>query len=133
MLPRLQINNEYVKRQLINTVHIEKCALVEHRQDGDALVRANRAVQACYTEDLFRVSGGVRGSSTQTLDEYRGPPRLTASVEAQIQRARVEHDAAQRELQGSNAKLAEAEAEARGLEQQRTKVVVSLTEVAEKL
>ncbi|MCO5590146.1 hypothetical protein L7F22_044115 [Adiantum nelumboides] len=94
----LDIEDEFIKRQLINAINIERCALVERRVDGDHLLRSRpRNVRMAYSKDLFRLQFSEAGSSTQTLQPYRGPPRLSADVDEQLTRAmrqKPEHEVA---------------------------------------
>jgi chromosome segregation ATPase len=55
----LDIDNDFVMRQLVNAVHIERAALVPRRVDGDTLMRARRPnVQFAFSKDMYRISGG---------------------------------------------------------------------------
>lgn len=84
----LDIEDEFIKRQLINAISIERCALVDKRVDGDRLMRSRpRNVRMAYSSDLFRLQFSEAGSSTQTLQRYRGPPRLSEDVDEQIANA----------------------------------------------
>ena len=77
----LDCDNEIVKRQLILAVHIERAALVERRADGDRLMRTQPAnVQACFSADMFSISGGQAGSLSAALQDHRGAPRLSQNV-----------------------------------------------------
>ena len=54
------------------------------RAAGDALVRQHkRNVQQCYSADLFKITGGPKGSSTQTVTRYQGAPRFARDSSAQ--------------------------------------------------
>lgn len=84
----LDIPDGFVRRQLINALHIERSVLVERRSDGDDIFQSRRRnVKVCFSGDLFRVSGGEGGNSTQTLQRYGGAPRLPADVEASMAQA----------------------------------------------
>ncbi|SJX60804.1 related to DNA repair protein rad18 [Sporisorium reilianum f. sp. reilianum] len=77
----LDCDNDIVKRQLILAVHIERAALVEKRADGDRLMRTQpHNVQACFSADMFSISGGQAGSLSAALQEHRGAPRLSQNV-----------------------------------------------------
>nr|WJN25123.1 DNA repair protein [Pseudozyma thailandica] len=77
----LDFDNEVVKRQLIISAHIERAALVEHRPQGDILMRQQPYnVQACFSMDVYNVGGGTTGSMSTALNEYKGPPRLSQNV-----------------------------------------------------
>ncbi|PKI84171.1 Smc6p [Malassezia vespertilionis] len=97
VLRALEVDDEYIVRALITGLEIEKCALVRQRAEGDALLRRNpRNVIRCYSMDLFRLTGGARGSATQTLNRATGAPRLVTDTSVQISEARtsLEHIAA---------------------------------------
>lgn len=94
----LDIESDYIKRQLINSVHIEKSALVSARAEGDILMRRRlRNVQVCFSLDMYRLGGGM-GSSTMTLQPYKGPPRLSMDLEARIASMKISHTKEQDEL-----------------------------------
>ncbi|PWN36845.1 P-loop containing nucleoside triphosphate hydrolase protein [Meira miltonrushii] len=99
----LDIEDEFIKRQLINAISVERCALVEKRVDGDRLLRSRpKNVRMAYSSDLFRLQFSEAGSSTQTLQPYRGPPRLSADVDEQLARAtrqKPEHEFALQNIQ----------------------------------
>jgi chromosome segregation ATPase len=83
----LDIEDEFVKRQLIVHLNIERAALVQARVDGDVLMRSRpRNVKHAFSKDLFRLAFEA-GSSTQTLQPYRGPPRLSTNVEERLKEA----------------------------------------------
>ncbi|PWN49183.1 P-loop containing nucleoside triphosphate hydrolase protein [Violaceomyces palustris] len=78
ILRALDIEDDYITRQLITAANIERSALVEERRDGDMLMRSGRKnIQCCYSQDLYKITGGAIGSSTQTLRRRQGPPRFT--------------------------------------------------------
>lgn len=124
----LDVDNHFVKRQLINAAHIERSVLVEERQLGDQLLRARpHNVKVCFSLDLFRVTGGDGGSSTQTLQPYKGPPRLSSDVDAKLADASRRLSLDETELQSvfeqlNNVKrdLQSLSDERRGLRQQGT-------------
>ncbi|KAK0529153.1 Structural maintenance of chromosomes protein 6 [Tilletia horrida] len=87
----LEVTEPAVLCVLVNAAKIEKVALAPTRLDGQEIVRRNlRNVAHAFTADLFRVSGGVRGSSTQTLTQYRGAHKLTTNVDDSIRRVQEE-------------------------------------------
>lgn len=95
----LDVDDDFVLRKLVNGVHIESSALVEQRVDGDNLVRRNLPnVKFCYSADMFSIKGGAVGSSTQTLNPYRGPPRLSTDVKAKLAEAQAAYNETQQEL-----------------------------------
>ncbi len=97
----LDCDNEIVKRQLILSVHIERAALVERRADGDRLMRTSpHNVQACFSADMFSISGGSMSSLSTALQDHRGPPRLSQNVGDAIRKLegdqqRFDHEIAQ--------------------------------------
>ncbi|CCU99378.1 unnamed protein product [Malassezia sympodialis ATCC 42132] len=81
---RVMEMDDVIARVLIDAQHIEKSALVRARAAGDALVRQHkRNVQQCYSADLFKITGGPKGSSTQTVTRYQGAPRFARDSSAQ--------------------------------------------------
>ncbi|WFD34498.1 RNA helicase [Malassezia cuniculi] len=88
LLRALDIDDPYIVRSLVNSVNAERSALVDARVQGDMLIRRGIPnVHQVYSADLFKITGGPTGSSTQTVNKYNGPPRFTASTAAQIQEA----------------------------------------------
>ncbi|TIA89765.1 hypothetical protein E3P99_01907 [Wallemia hederae] len=64
---------------LVNQSRTESSILVKERADADKIMR-NRPynVSNCYVSNgLFSVGGGSGGSSTTTIQQYKGAPRLT--------------------------------------------------------
>ncbi|PWN43573.1 P-loop containing nucleoside triphosphate hydrolase protein [Ceraceosorus guamensis] len=119
----LDIDNDFVLHQLVNAVHIERSALVERRVDGDALMRSGkRNVHVCFSKDMFRISGGQKGSSTQTLNAHTGPMRLSANVEAQLSIAKKKQAEVDQQLQQANAELRTAVDELKKLEARRVAI-----------
>lgn len=114
----LDIKDDYILRQLVNAVHIESSALVERRPDGDQLMRRSiRNVKYCFSADMFRLGGGAVGSSTQTLNKYKGPPRLSSDLQGRLAEARAALERAQQGLAAANEKLRETQASKRQLEE----------------
>lgn len=86
---RVLDTDEHILRVLIDAHRIEKSALVHQRVQGDELMRQRWAnVQQCYSADLFRITGGPTGSSTQTVTSYTGVPRLVSDARAEMDEAR---------------------------------------------
>ncbi|KDN53305.1 P-loop containing nucleoside triphosphate hydrolase protein [Tilletiaria anomala UBC 951] len=91
ILRTLEFQSDFVKRQLIIRHHIEKGVLVKQRRDGDALLRRHLPnVKVCFSQDMFKVTGGYRGSSTETLYSPHGPTRLSKDHQAQLAHYREE-------------------------------------------
>lgn len=99
----INVDNEYVLRQLVNAAHIEAAALVERRPDGDVLMRSSpKNVRNCFSADMFRITGGQIGSGTSTLIPHKGPPRLSSDVQEKLEEAKKAHQDIQRQLQAAN-------------------------------
>ena len=75
----LKFDNEEVRCIFVNQTRSESSILVQDRKDADQIMRSRpHNVSNCYVSvGLFQVGGGS-GSSTITLQQYKGPPRLTA-------------------------------------------------------
>lgn len=126
----IDIEDEFIKRQLINSINIERCALVEKRADGDRLLRSRpRNVRMAYSLDLFRLQFSEAGSSTQVLRPYRGPPRLSADVDEQLSRAmgqKPEHEFA---LQTAQREISRLEDELRKWNEERQNLRTRIPEL----
>nr|WJN25120.1 DNA repair protein [Moesziomyces parantarcticus] len=95
----IECDNEIVKRQLILSVHVERAALVEKRADGDRLMRTQPYnVQACFSADMFSISGGQAGSLSAALQEHRGAPRLSQNVADAIRNLESEQQRLEQEI-----------------------------------
>lgn len=95
----LDIDDDFVLRQLVNAVHIESSALVVRRSDGDQLMRSQiRNIRFCFSADMFQIKGGTVGSTTQTLNPYTGPPRLSTDVRGRLEDAQAAVVATRKEL-----------------------------------
>ena len=105
VLRALEIDDPHITRALITSADIEKSALVRERAQGDRLLRAAPAnVLRCFSLDLFRITGGPTGSSTQTLNKAPGAPRFATDTRAQV--AEAQHTL--RELRGSLVRVNDA-------------------------
>lgn len=121
----LDFDDAFVKRQLINNMHIERCAIVSKREGGDALMRSNPAnVRVCFTLDFFRVDGGNTGSHSQTLNRYQGAPRLSSNVDDKIAETLERRNLIEKELQDAFAETRTLDAKRRSLEEERKKIKV---------
>nr|CDI51676.1 related to DNA repair protein rad18 [Melanopsichium pennsylvanicum 4] len=108
----LDCDNEIVKRQLILAVHIERAALVERRADGDRLMRTQPYnVQACFSADMFSISGGQAGSLSAALQDHRGAPRLSQNVGDAIRKLEADQQRLDREIAECNQRLRELKQE----------------------
>jgi hypothetical protein len=78
-------NGKAVETALINSLHIEKAALVRQRRAGDDLMRTRPFnVESCFSGDGYRLSFDG-GSSSTAMRPWKGPARLSADVAAQVQ------------------------------------------------
>jgi chromosome segregation ATPase len=61
ILDLLTFDSEAVRRMLINIAHIETTIVVEHRPDGDEIMKWNKPVEtnitACISQDAYRLGG----------------------------------------------------------------------------
>nr|WJN25121.1 DNA repair protein [Pseudozyma flocculosa] len=116
----LDCDNEIVLRQLILAVHIERAALVERRADGDRLMRTQPAnVQACFSADMFSISGGQAGSLSSALQDHRGAPRLSQNVGDVIRGLEEEQQRLDQEIAECNQRLRELKQERASFERVR--------------
>ncbi|CAG8590107.1 10002_t:CDS:10 [Acaulospora morrowiae] len=88
----LQIDDENIKRQLINQYRIESIILVERRDEADKIMHNSgrgfpHNVDGCYTMDGYKVGHRGGGFLTQSIRAYRGPARFTPDVDSQIRDA----------------------------------------------
>lgn len=121
----IDFDDDFVKRQLINNMHIERCAIVARREDGDALMRSNCAnVRICFTLDLFRVEGGNTGSHSQTITQYQGAPRLSSDVDVQILESQNRYNQVEEELQRALADTKSLEDRKKRMEQEQKRIKV---------
>lgn len=85
ILRALEFDNEWVKRQLIISSDIEKTILMERRDEADDVMYSRpHNVKTCYTASCIQV-GAVQGKRSDSMNPYRGPPRLTKDIEPEIQ------------------------------------------------
>ncbi|CAG8605460.1 7405_t:CDS:10, partial [Funneliformis caledonium] len=92
ILRALKIDDENVKRRLINNNRIESIILVEKRAEADIIMHNNgngfpRNVEGCYTIDGYKVGHKGGGFSTQSINRYRGPARFKQDIDGQIRDA----------------------------------------------
>ncbi|KAJ2616935.1 Structural maintenance of chromosomes protein 6 [Coemansia sp. RSA 1365] len=110
ILRALEIDNEIVKRQLINLNRIEQIILVEQRALGDRIMVSNGGgfphnVTACLSVDGYNVGARGGGLSTQAVKLVRPSNRLGEDISQAIEREKQtvatlsrEIDVAQRAL-----------------------------------
>ncbi|KAG0277929.1 Structural maintenance of chromosomes protein 6 [Linnemannia exigua] len=88
----LEFDNEWVRRLLIDKVSIESTILVMTRREGDVVTSSGPNgrfpvnVTHCVTRDMWRVGDRAGGASSSPVYRYRGPPRLAADVDQELQR-----------------------------------------------
>ncbi|KAK0545371.1 Structural maintenance of chromosomes protein 6 [Tilletia horrida] len=105
----LEFTEPSVLRTFVDSAKIERTALVRERVHGDQLVRQTpRNVAVVFSADLFKVSGGIRGSSTQTVTEFTGVPKLSRNVDESIRRLQEELRAIEQHKAGLDEQFAEA-------------------------
>ncbi|KAJ1032212.1 hypothetical protein NDA18_001707 [Ustilago nuda] len=116
----LDCDNEIVKRQLIMSVHIERAALVERRVDGDRLMRMQPYnVQACFSADMFSITGGQAGSLSAALQDHRGAPRLSQNVGDAIRNLEAEQQRLDQEIAECSQRLRDLKQERNRLERSK--------------
>lgn len=77
-------NGKAVETALVNSLHIEKAALVQQRRMGDDLMRGRPFnVESCFSADGYRLSFDG-GSSSTAMRPWSGPRRLNPDVAEQI-------------------------------------------------
>ncbi|KAJ2319784.1 Structural maintenance of chromosomes protein 6, partial [Coemansia sp. RSA 2610] len=91
ILRALNIDNEIVKRQLINLNRIEQIILVEQRSLGDKIMVSNRGgfprnVTACLSADGYNVGARGGGLATQAINLVRPSSRLGEDISQAIAR-----------------------------------------------
>ncbi|KAJ1734410.1 Structural maintenance of chromosomes protein 6, partial [Coemansia biformis] len=91
ILRAVDIDNEVVKRQLININRVEQIILVEHRAMGDKVMVSNnggfpRNVTACLSADGYNVGARGGGLSTQAVNLVRPSSRLGEDISQAIAR-----------------------------------------------
>ncbi|GAA5984902.1 hypothetical protein JCM11641_003620 [Rhodosporidiobolus odoratus] len=82
----LTIELPIVYQVLVNSNRMERSALVPFRQDGDRLMRTNpRNVDAAYSGDMYQLRINNNRSSSQTMNPWKGDPRLSRDFTGLIQ------------------------------------------------
>ncbi|OBZ83040.1 Structural maintenance of chromosomes protein 6 [Choanephora cucurbitarum] len=90
VLRAIKFEDEWVKRQLINSNKIEKILLMEDRKKADnIMLNKPRNIDLCFTSGGYKV-GGKAGMRTEAIDKYRGPPRLQNDLDGVIVKLRRE-------------------------------------------
>ncbi|GAA6008829.1 hypothetical protein JCM11491_003798 [Sporobolomyces phaffii] len=97
VLRSLTITNPLVRQALINANQVEKIALVPRRPDGDTLMRTDpRNVSRAFSADMYSLRHSNGKSSSISMTDWRGPPRLQADPTQHI--AAMEQDIRKIEL-----------------------------------
>ncbi|CAH7690117.1 hypothetical protein PPACK8108_LOCUS25362 [Phakopsora pachyrhizi] len=90
----LDIDDEFVKRALINDARIEKSILVHHRTDGEPIMtgpgNSRFNIDTCYTKDCYRVGNAAGTRQVTALRPYKGAPRISADQASFIRERRLE-------------------------------------------
>ncbi|KAF9585666.1 Structural maintenance of chromosomes protein 6 [Lunasporangiospora selenospora] len=87
----LEFDNEWVRRILIDKNSIEQSILMEKRSEADkVMVSGPRGgfpenVSGCFTINLIRVGDRSGGAASIMMSKYRGPPRLYANVDQELE------------------------------------------------
>ncbi|KAI9247200.1 P-loop containing nucleoside triphosphate hydrolase protein, partial [Phascolomyces articulosus] len=85
VLRALEFEDEWVKRQLIIGLNIEKILLIAERAKADEVMKnggpAN--VKSCFTAQAQRV-GSARGKRVEALNKYTGPQRFKQEIDSDI-------------------------------------------------
>ncbi|KAF9924950.1 Structural maintenance of chromosomes protein 6 [Linnemannia zychae] len=87
----LEFDNEWVRRLMIDKSAIESTILVTSRREGDIVTssgpggRFPQNVTGCFSMDLWRVGDRAGGAFSAPMNKYRGPPRLAADVNQEVQ------------------------------------------------
>ncbi|GAA5889489.1 hypothetical protein JCM8208_001041 [Rhodotorula glutinis] len=93
------ITHPLVLQALVISNRIERAALVPFRPDGDSLMRTNpHNVEAAYSAESFRMLINQGRSSTSTMPQWRGAPRLQQDVTSVLRGLDEELGVAQAEL-----------------------------------
>ncbi|RKO86787.1 P-loop containing nucleoside triphosphate hydrolase protein, partial [Blyttiomyces helicus] len=84
--PAPQFTHEIARNQFIIQSRIEKQVLVRTRQEGDQITRHGLPQNALgvYTPEGHKIGARAGGFSTQSMNLYRGPPRLIKDIEPVI-------------------------------------------------
>jgi hypothetical protein len=82
----LTIDHSVVLQQLIINSQIEKVVLVETHDEADALTehRWPENVYNVFTRDGYQVGNRSGGLSSTSMNQYKGPLRLTANLDAHL-------------------------------------------------
>ncbi|KAJ2871892.1 Structural maintenance of chromosomes protein 6 [Coemansia aciculifera] len=138
MLNMLDIQDEVVKRQLINLNRIEQIILIEQRAEGDKIVEANkgqlpRNVTACLTADGYSVGSKAGGLSTQSNNLIRETSRLGENIAMAIEREKQVLAVRQRALEHAQRSLKETEQELEDLRRKHERSAIAVRQCKERI
>ncbi|KAJ2747378.1 Structural maintenance of chromosomes protein 6 [Coemansia sp. BCRC 34301] len=138
MLNVLDIQDEVVKRQLINLNRIEQIILVNQRADGDNIVMANNNrlppnVIACMTVDGYQVGSKSGGLSTQSTNLVRQTNRLGEDIATAIEREKQQLAEHQRALNHAQRSLKETEQEMEELRRKHEGLAIAVRQCKERI
>lgn len=86
LLRAMKIDDEFVKRVLINSKNIESSVLIPDRTVADEFMRHPPAgVTNCYSPKHSHGGAGRGGLMSQGLSLYKGVPRLTDDVQSALE------------------------------------------------
>ncbi|KAG0287576.1 Structural maintenance of chromosomes protein 6 [Linnemannia gamsii] len=87
----LEFDDEWVRRLMIDKSAIDSTILVKTRREGDVVTisgpngRFPVNASQCLSQDMWRVGDRGGGASSSPMNRYRGPPRLAANVDQEVQ------------------------------------------------
>ncbi|BFZ60848.1 Structural maintenance of chromosomes protein 6 [Saitoella coloradoensis] len=128
----LDIEDEFVKRQLIVNHQIESAVLIANRREADEFMYTQPPrVQSCYALNPDRPGhgyrvGGKRGASSTTPVVPRGPSRLTTDVDAEIAKARQSVQVLETTIQDLQIQVRQAEQAGRNLAREKHEMLMRL-------
>ncbi|CAG8481459.1 1769_t:CDS:10 [Paraglomus brasilianum] len=117
----LQIDDEYVKRLLINSLRIESTILIVRRAEADdVMYNEGRGyphnVARCYTMDGYRIGSKNGGFLSQAIPKHYGTSRFTNDIDVQILRTNQRLTENRNLLERSNKESERTNAEVNRLE-----------------
>ncbi|PVU97554.1 hypothetical protein BB561_000482 [Smittium simulii] len=145
VLRSIEIEDEIVKRQLININRIEQILLVEFRSLADDIMKSNNGrfpknVVACFTVDGFQVGSRTGGFSTLAANLVKPTGRLTEDLSSIISRFNNSVEQSNNELEKTNSekfelkkKIAHAVQESKNIDEQRRNGIRRMDAINEQL
>ncbi|GAA5883202.1 hypothetical protein JCM16303_007304 [Sporobolomyces ruberrimus] len=120
VLRALTIDSPLVRQALINSNQLEKIALVPRRPDGDALMRTDpRNVSRTFSADMYQLRHSNGKSSSNSMDDWRGAPRLQADASQSIASLEEQMQKIDIDIRGLEQRKAQVGQLARAADQQR--------------